>query len=592
MHRSLYLLFFFLFGSVKAQHTLIIRAKNYSDKEFKNIISYPSQIADSNAAINTLNKTLAQLFAKGYVNAYVNSFSNIKDSTFISLSLGTVVKWGRIDVSDELLASRELSRVKSLSGRIVAINELDILFNQILRYYENNGYPFASIQLKSLIEKDSRIYADLSIDRGKLILIDSVAIIGDITLTNRYIQNYIGIKKGALYNEELVRNISQKLRELPFLESAKQPTINFFADKAIITLYLKKKNANRFDFIIGVLPNSSLINSSGKVLITGDVQLNLQNALGYGEQLSLRFEKFQARTTRAKSRIIYPFLLSTPFGIDAGFNLFVNDSIFRNLEYDIGIQYLYTGGNYIKGYYKRFETRIISVDTAAVLFTKKLPSNLDVNNSTYGIEYAYDKTDFRFNPRKGYGFILNVAVGLRRIEPNLRIINLKDPFNPEFSFRSLYDSIQNKGNQYRGIIRFYKYWPVANHAVIKIQIDAGYIIGKNIVVGELFRLGGNKFLRGFDEESILVSSYQVLNIEYRLLLDQFSFISVFTDIGVMNRFSGNTNYTVTYPTGFGTGLTFQTRAGLFNVSYALGRTEVAPVSFRAAKIHFGYINIF
>jgi outer membrane protein assembly factor BamA len=569
-----------------------VRAIDYTDKDFKNIISYPTQTADSFAAINATNKILSLLFAKGYVHAHINSILSTKDSTVSELFVGKVIRWGRIAVPEEVLASRELSRVKSLTGRIVSINELDIACNQVLKYYENNGYPFASIRLKSIIDEENKLTADLIIERGKLIICDSLAIVGDITLTNRYIRNYIGIKKDAIYSEELVRNIPQKIRELPFIELVKQPIVNFYAGKAIITLYLKKRNANRFDFIIGVLPNSSLLNTSGKVLITGDVQLNLQNALGYGEQLSLRFEKFQARTTRAKSRVVYPYLLSTPFGIDAGFNLFVNDSVFRNLEYDIGLQYLYTGGNYIKGYYKRFETRVISIDTAVVLFTKKLPSNLDVNNSTYGIEYAYDKTDFRFNPRKGYGFILNVAVGLRRIEPNLKIINLKDPFNPEYSFRTLYDSIQNKGNQYRATLKFYKFWPIANHAVIKTQFDAGYIIGQNIVVGELFRLGGNKFLRGFDEESILVSSYNVLNIEYRVLLDQYSFISAFSDWGLINRFSGGSSYSVSFPTGFGAGFTFQTRAGLFNVSYALGRTEVAPVSFRAAKIHFGYINIF
>jgi hemolysin activation/secretion protein len=123
-------------------------------------------------------------------------------------------------------------------------------------------------------------------------------------------------------------------------------------------------------------------------------------------------------------------------------------------------------------------------------------------------------------------------------------------------------------------------------------MDLGYIIGKDIVVGELFRLGGNKFLRGFDEESILVSNYQILNLEYRLLLDQYSFLSVFTDQGIMSQFTNLTDYTTIYTAGVGAGFTFQTKAGLFNLNYALGRTNNSSFSFRAAKIHFGYINIF
>ncbi len=591
MLRFFILISFIGIANIQAQQILTIHATDRDSQDVKQWVPYPDQISDSNAVKLTLNKTLSALFAKGFVQAYVINIKNKQNHTLVALHLGQQIKWGRIEVADDVLNSRELSRVKSLSGRVVDLVLLESIFNQLLRYYENNGYPFASVRLKQTHEQDHKLYADLWIDKGNLILIDSIAIIGDVAIANQYIQNYINIKKNSLYNEELIRSIPQKISELPFIEILKEPSINFFTGKAIVTLYLKKKNANRFDFIIGVLPNSSLIKTSGKILITGDIQMNLQNALGSGEQLSLRFEKFQARTTRARARVVYPYVLSTPFGVDAGFNLFVNDSIFRNLEYDVGVQYLYTGGNYIKGYFKRFESRLIYIDTLAIIFSKKLPPTLDVNNSTYGIEYAYDKTDFRFNPRKGYGFILNGAVGLRHIEPNLKIVNLKDSFNPEYSFNTLYDSIQTKGNQYRITVRAYKYWPIFSHSTLKTQFDAGYIIGQNIVLSELFRLGGNKSLRGFDEESILVSSYQIFNIEYRLLMDRFSYLSLFTDIGMVNRLS-SASYNLTYPTGFGAGFTFNTKAGIFNISYALGHTESMPISFRAAKIHFGYINIF
>lgn len=592
MLRAIIIMIISCSGIVRAQHVVLFKPTDKPESAIKDYFNKPVQVSDTNAVELTYNKLLAQLFSQGYVNAHIISVEHKIDTSIINLFTGSPVKWGKINVPDDVLSSRDLARFRSLSGKIISIKELDVLFNQLITYYENNGYPFASVRLNSITQEENKLYAQLEVNTGKLIIIDSVAVTGDVLLTNRYIQNYLGIKNDAVYNEEFIRGISRKINELPFIELAKQPSVSFYAERAIVTLYLKNKNANRFDFILGVLPNSTLQATPGRLLITGDVQLNLYNALSFGEQVSVRFEKFQARTTRAKARIVYPYVLSSPFGLDAGFNLFVNDSIFRNLEYDFGVQYSYSGSNYIKGYYKRFESRIIYVDTSLILFTKKLPATLDVNNSTYGVEYALDKTDFRFNPRKGFGLILNVAVGLRRIEPNNKIVNLTDPINPEFYYRSLYDSIQNKGNQYRATFRFYKYWPLANHSAIKTQMDLGYIIGKDIVVGELFRLGGNKFLRGFDEESILVSNYQILNLEYRLLLDQYSFLSVFTDQGIMSRFTNLTDYTTIYTAGVGAGFTFQTKAGLFNLNYALGRTNNSSFSFRAAKIHFGYINIF
>lgn len=592
MLRTIFLFFLIVyFQYALGQHILIIQASDYDSNSLGTLLPVTQPSRDSISSLNLCNKIINQLFAKGYVNAHVQDIYKQRDTLFIQLSCGKPVRWGRIEVDEELTTVKELSRYKNMNGRFVTFNELDKWITQVLKYYENNGYPFASVQLKQLSQKGTEWFAELDIEPGRLIIIDSIAIQGDINILNRYVQNYLGIKKGSLYNEEAIRGISQKIQELPFIEITRSPSVNFYAGKAIITLYLKKRNANRFDFIIGVLPNSSLLSNTGRVIITGDVQLNLHNALGNGEQLSLRFEKFQARTTRARSRVIYPFLLSTPFGIDAGFNLFVNDSIFRNLEYDLGIQYQYSGGNYIKGYYKRFESRIISVDTSLILFTKKLPSTLDINNSIYGIEYAFDKTDFRFNPRKGYGYLLNVGVGLRRIIPNTKIVSLKDASNPEYSFRSLYDSLPVDANQYRITLKVYKYWPLSRHTTLKTQMETGYLLGNTPVVGELYRLGGNKLLRGFDEESIWVSEYQMLTFEYRILLDQYSFVSVFSDGALVRRFA-NDRFIQSNLLGLGAGFTFQTRAGIFNISYALGRSDTSPISFRAAKIHFGYINLF
>jgi len=46
------------------------------------------------------------------------------------------------------------------------------------------------------------------------------------------------------------------------------------------------------------------------------------------------------------------------------------------------------------------------------------------------------------------------------------------------------------------------------------------------------------------------------------------------------------------PFGFGAGMTFETRAGIFGISYALGRQLNNPIDFRTGKIHFGYVSLF
>jgi len=109
---------------------------------------------------------------------------------------------------------------------------------------------------------------------------------------------------------------------------------------------------------------------------------------------------------------------------------------------------------------------------------------------------------------------------------------------------------------------------------------------------ELFRIGGNRLLRGFDEQSILTDFYAIATAEFRVILDQNSFLSFpFIDYGRVNSLrDGNRSWENTI--GAGIGLNFATGAGIFNVSFAIGRRDDVPVDFSNAKIHFGYVSLF
>jgi len=46
------------------------------------------------------------------------------------------------------------------------------------------------------------------------------------------------------------------------------------------------------------------------------------------------------------------------------------------------------------------------------------------------------------------------------------------------------------------------------------------------------------------------------------------------------------------PIGFGAGTSFETKAGIFSLTYALGRQFNNPVELRGGKIHFGFTSLF
>ena len=136
------------------------------------------------------------------------------------------------------------------------------------------------------------------------------------------------------------------------------------------------------------------------------------------------------------------------------------------------------------------------------------------------------------------------------------------------------------------------YVPIGQLGTIKTSIQSGWIFSpQEIFRNEQYRLGGNKLLRGFDEETVFSTRYAILTIEPRLLIGQNSYLFVFGDLGYTEDKTNETN-TSDRPMGFGAGLTFETKVGLFGFSLALGKQLGNAFNYRDMKIHFGYVSLF
>jgi hemolysin activation/secretion protein len=114
---------------------------------------------------------------------------------------------------------------------------------------------------------------------------------------------------------------------------------------------------------------------------------------------------------------------------------------------------------------------------------------------------------------------------------------------------------------------------------------------ENLFESEAYRIGGLKTLRGFDEESIYATMFGIGTIEYRFLLDPNSFIFAFFDGAYYENTSTNKSIS-DRPFGFGLGISFFTKIGVFSLNYALGKQFDNPIDFRAGKIHFGVVSYF
>ena len=538
-------------------------------------------------------------------NTLIRLIDSLQQATFLTASIDSLIQQDSIYTAYLFLGKR-YDNFQISNGNIEAffikrtglarfldksINyfQLKELQEKLLIAAENNGYPFATTQLREIAIEKKEVRAKLSLKKGQLIRLASLKTEGEGQLNTRYLENYLGLKQGDLYQKNKILASSERLQELPFIKETRSPVIRFKENEATVNLFLAPKKANRFDFLIGVLPNNQ---ESGKVLITADIDAEFQNQFGKGERIHFEFEQLRPETQRIILETNYPYLLNTPLGVDFEFGLYKRDSTYRDLIWNFGLQYLFEGGNYFKAFSKNIASTLLVIDENSIVRNRQLPQNLDIRNSAFGVAYQLEKLDYRFNPRSGWLLQIEGSAGFKTIKKNNNIIELADENDPTFDFGSLYNPLDLTTFQYQLTGRIDKYFPIAKRSVLKTSIHGATIISENpIFRNEQFRLGGNQLLRGFDEESVFATSYILGTLEYRYLIGQDSYFFVFGDMGYLDNKTNENDFS-NHPIGVGAGMTFETRAGIFGISYALGKSEDTAFEFRTAKVHFGFVSLF
>ncbi|HET9056841.1 MAG TPA: POTRA domain-containing protein [Chitinophagaceae bacterium] len=538
-----------------------------------------------------LFKITSTLHAKGYVAASVDSAWYDSTSANVMLFVGKKYQWAQLHISQseiKVLENLNLSQ-KYFLNQPLNIEQLQAVERKLLDYYEDIGFPFARIWLDSVLFNDENVSGNLRIDRGPIYKIDSMRLIGNARIDNDFLQQFLDIKNGSVYRKEKLEQITSRLRQLPYLQEEKPWDMTMLGNGATVNLYLKQKRSSQVNGLVGFLPSNQQFAGQKKLLITGDFNLNLQNQFGKGENIRVNWQQIQPSSPRLFLAYQQPYLLNSPFGIDFSFDLLKKDSSYVNVNLQIGTQYHFSSTQSGKLLIQNFRTILLDVDTNSVKFSKRLPAQADVSTINLLAEYELINTNYRFNPRRGNELKLTVSTGTRRVKKNNSITELRD--NSGFNYSSLYDSVKLKSYVFRGRIAGAHFFPLGKQATFKIAGDFGWLQSPAIFRNELFQLGGYRLLRGFDEESIFASRYVVSSFEYRYLIGQNSYLFTFTDGGWAHNKSQFANIRNTY-IGVGFGMSFETKAGLFNISFAAGKRDDLPLNLRQAKIHFGYINFF
>jgi hemolysin activation/secretion protein len=403
-------------------------------------------------------------------------------------------------------------------------------------------------------------------------------------------ERYLGIPEGSIYRKDRLLLISRRIQELSFVQEERPWSVSMLGTGSILNLYLKPKRSSQIDALVGLLPNNDQV-GGGKLLVTGEATIVLRNPFGNGESLGLDWQQLQQKSPRLNISYQQPYIFHSPYGVNLAFSLYKKDSTYINTDGLLGIQFNVSANKKGSVFIQTAGCSVLNIDTAQIIATRQLPEIADVSSVSLGATYDFNNTNYRFNAVRGNEFYFIGSAGTKRLKKNSEIIRLKDENDPSFDYSTLYDTVKTSSYQFRLNVSGAHYFELSHASTVRFALNAAWYQSPKIFRNELFQIGGYRLLRGFDEESILASIYTVGSLEYRYLIGMNSFLFSFVDGGwAKNDVPGYAINNVYL--GVGLGLAFETKAGIFNMSYAVGKQNSDPFQFRQAKIHLGYVNFF
>jgi outer membrane protein assembly factor BamA len=533
----------------------------------------------------------AQFAARGYASASVDSVEWDSTSARVWIFLGRQYGWGTLSIPPaQVPAWRAAGQEPPKPGDRFVAADVTQWQNSLLDHFANKGFPFAWVVLDSFEVQENKVSGSLVVQSGPPYTIDSIRQLGKLKMKPAVLYRYLQMKKGMPWSQHTINQAGPRLDEWVFANQTQPPQPDMLGSGATLNLYLDPRPSNIISLLLGFMPANAQT-PDNKLLVTGDANLLLRNAFGAAESIGVVWQQIQYKSPRLNLSYQQPFLFGSQAGADFWFELFRKDTQFLNLNLRLGIPYALSAKSTGKVMFLHNQTNVSSVDTMEVIRTRSLPEIADMGVSNLGLEYAYNSTDYRRNPTRGWDVLATWLTGIKKIDKSNTIVSLKDPTEPAFNFGALYDTVATTTYQLRLKVQASKYIPVAARQVLKVAAQGGWLQSGNYYRNELFQIGGFRLLRGFDEESIFARGYAVGTVEYRMLAGKNGYFFAFADGGWAQYKDEALQQSKGY-VGTGLGMALEAKNSTINISWAIGKQSDQPLDMRQSKIHLGVINYF
>lgn len=528
---------------------------------------------DSAELILSINEIINSYQTRGYLTASLDSI--VWHETEVGLYIYKGNQYEKLFLKNSSFITPVLTKkyIKKLN-RGLTIQEYDKTFDQVISYFENQGYPFANIGFDSIEARATSVLAAITIDESTRVPFDDLKFEGMIPLKKVFLGRYLSIERGNWFSKKKLNDIDDKLGRLSYLQLKSSPSLRFHHDTAFVSLQLAKRKASFFDGFIGFFPNQEGVDNQ-ETLITGKVDLKLVNPFKTGKQIAFFWNRQKELSQTLKINYYHPLILASPLSLDLSFQLFKEDTAFITRSTEISVIGQASEDFNFRLTFQRKTGDLLSGADRNVSVQNNL-LNTDYEIISYGLGLSLIRLDDYLNPRKGNSLDLSTEIGKRTLGDNA---NINDPlFN------------RNKVEELRTALRFQHRWyiPLTNFLSLYHSFETKHLITPSSFLNDMYRLGGLLNLRGFNDNFFFASNYALSNLEARLHFETYSYFFLLYDQSWIYYRINDIDQVKDAPLGLGAGINLDTGTGILKFVYAIGKSEQFPFDFRQSKVHIGF----
>ena len=554
MHNKDFYLFIFIaiLGYTSALYSQEFNLKINSKKKTENIflskINYNKKHKDSAALYNEIYKVQKKLKKNGYFLITIDSVLH-EDKKYIAY-LHLNQKIDSVNLKYKNAPALIIQKYNFKNNILqIPINLLEEILNEISSSQELKGNAFSKINLYNFEIKNKTLFADINFTPSKKRKIDKVIFKGYENFPQSFIKNHLNINTNSVFNKKKLQEISQLSQALDFASEIKPPETLFTQDSTFVYIYLKKIKGNSFNGLINFTSQEN-----GKLKFNGHLDLKFKNILNKGENLNLLWNSFGDERQEFSIAAKTPYIFNSKISTEVAFSIYKQDSTFLNTTLNSNLNYKIKNNANL---YASFSSEN----------SENILNDLTNNISTYKNYFL------------GFGYEYKVAKN-DVFKNNLYYLNI----NPSFGERR---TTNGAFKQIKITTTFSYLFTLKRKQSIYLKNKIGVLNSANYLNNELFRIGGNNSMRGFNEQSIFVKNYLLQNIEYRYLTSKNSYLYTITDLALISTPSSKERLY-----SFGLGYLFNTNNSQINISSAIGTNSKNPINTKDIQLFVNWTNFF